>query len=130
MNTAAQTADFAGTKGARDLELMRIGTALQNKKNALANQRAGLDIQRQNVANQQFARSSDLALKNRRFGLQKDEYKDAKRQGKIAMLLGGASLIPRAYMGYQGYKKSGQTSEDVIKLAKDIDSAWARVPNR
>ena len=120
MNTAAKTADFAKTQGARDLELMRIGTGLQAKRNAL-------EVQKLNFANQQVARASDLSLQNRRFGLQQEEYKDAKRQGKLALAIGGASIIPKAYMGYQAYKKSGQTSEDVIKLAKEIDSLWGGV---
>ena len=123
MNTATETAAFAKTQGARDLELMRIGTSLQNKRNAL-------DIQRRQFSNLQASRASDLALQGRKFGLQKEEYSDAKRQGKIALMLGGASIIPRAYMGYQAYKKGGQTSEDVLKLAKEIDAAWGKVPTK
>jgi hypothetical protein len=123
MNTATQTADFAKTEGARQLQLMNIGTSLQAKKNALA-------IQRQNFENTQYGRQLDASFQNRKFGLQKDEYRDAKKQGRRALMIGAASLIPKAYMAHQAYKKSGQTSSDVIELAKNIDSMWSRVPTK
>ena len=72
----------------------------------------------------------DARLWNRKFKLQKGEYRDAKKQGRIAMALGLAGLIPKTYLGYQGYKKSGQTANDVIELAKEIDSLWGGIPTK
>jgi hypothetical protein len=116
-NNASNTANFADTEGGRQLKLMQIGSRLQARKNAL-------DINRRNFQNTKDRRAADSRVQNRKFSLQKGEYKDAKKQSRISMALGLGSLIPKAYMANQAFKKSGQTSEDVIKLAKEIDGSW------
>jgi hypothetical protein len=113
LNTAADTAEFAGNEAMKELKLMTIGNVLKGKRQAL-------DIDKREFQNIQMQRrmSTDDAIAAHR--LTNKQIRFDKKQGRRAMILNALGLIPRAYMGYQAYKQSGQTAEDLIELANRV----------
>jgi len=103
-DNAAATGQFAKNDMMKQLALMRTGHALKTR--------------RQNFQLRQQERYD-------RLNLAKDKFKFGKRQGKIATAISALGIIPKAYMGYQAYKQSGKSAEDVMKLAQRIQQSTA-----
>jgi hypothetical protein len=113
LNTAAATSEFAGNEAMKELKLMNIGNVLKGKRQAL-------DIDRRDFRNTQTRRRIQMDDAIAAHQLANRQYRFDKDQGRKAMILNVLGLIPRSYMGYQAYKQSGQTAEDLIELASRV----------
>ena len=116
-NTAAATADFAEREAIKQLKLQSIGREVKSRKDSLAHRQAQFNAQ-------EFARSIDLKDSNRRMVLAEDDLDFQKKTGRNAAILGGLSILPKTYLGYQQYKSSGQKASDVVQLAKEIQASY------
>jgi len=108
-DNAAATSKFAEKDMMKQLALMRAGNQIKAR--------------RENFDLRQKERINKLSLAKGQHKLDKNTFGFEKDQGKIATLISGVGLIPKAYLGYKAYQQSGQTAEDVIQLANRIQQS-------